>query len=246
MRHSIFIFLLVIFVSCNSESNQNTIVAPVSTKTIIAKSPALLIITEDRSGSTGAIRKLNTEDYAALFHAFANTHYGTIAVRVIGNPIANDRAFYRLEIPAPKPLNPINSELNIDIKAKLTQENKKIDADNNLLTTSIHNQIQDFITNTIQPKIIQYHPDGKDLTNIQDAFDHLNTFLNEPSINEFVDRKIVFLSDGIHDYSKLGRTLHFDNSKITTYTVGWKDISVFEVKPEVFESPEALIHYLTK
>lgn len=231
---------LAFICSCDNENSSSKPAIGDHQETNI-KSSSLLIIAEDRSGSTGNIRKMTVDDYSKIFHSFAEKHSGIVAVRVIGNPKPEDNAFYRLEIKPFSPILPNDEDATLDEKAMITSKNKLISKENEALTLANQKAITDFLESVITPKIIEYRPSNKDISNIEDALEHIQTLIDEPSVHQYSEKELIIISDGMHDANKLKGKLALNNSEIKTYVIGWKDLTIFSAEPTIFESPDAFI-----
>ncbi len=66
----------------------------------------LLVIGDDRSGSTGDIRKLEQTDYENLLQIIGEKGGGTVAVLLIGNPMPQSRQPYFLNLPILENITP--------------------------------------------------------------------------------------------------------------------------------------------
>ena len=200
---------------------------------------ALLIIADDRSGSTAVNRKLSKDNYEAILNKFATYHSGVIAVRVIGNPKNDNLEFHRLTIKTKlKSLRKIDklddalfkSQPTLTEKAKyLKNYNKnydKINAYNNIINESNKTKMDAFL-NKIDDQIIKYKTAGKDITDINDAFSHIHKIATESSFKSYKHVYIFILSDGVHDANtnKVKAFPYIENAQI--YLVGWKDLTVF-------------------
>ncbi len=212
------------------------------------KCKSLFVIAEDRSGSTTNHRKLTANDYKMLLEAFQKNNSGQVAVRVIGNPAPQQREFYILKIASKKDyLEMEKADPLLSEKTALKKKNKKIAEENKKIETDNLKQIQKFIQEKITPNIIDYKPyKNKDITNVKDALEHLQTKINEPTFRNYDKIEVLIVSDGIHDASKLKEKLQFKaNNKLQLYLIGWKDKSVFDnVQNKAnFESIDGFIEY---
>ena len=211
----------------------------------IQKKFSLLIVMEDRSGSTNDLRKITPEKYKKLFNAFIEKNCGQIAVRVIGNPAPEDNNFYLVDLDCPKPLKKIPKGITIDKRAHLVSLNKKIAKRNSELEQKNKEKVEKFIRDTIIPHIINYKPyKGRDVTDIHGAFEKLETKLEEAGYENFDNIDVLIVSDGVHDASHIKQPLQLKMDKGHLYVVGWKDLSVFKgIKPKRFESVDGFISY---
>ncbi len=245
MRKSVFYFLLLTsLVSCNNESPDTVTSNSNNTK----KCKSLFIIAEDRSGSASSHRKLTANNYKNLLETFRKNNSGQVAVRVIGNPAPQQREFYILKIdPLKDYLKMKKKDPLLSEKTVLKNKNQKIAEENEQIEANNLKKIQKFIQEKIEPNVIKYKPyKNKDITNIKDALEHLETKINEPTFTNYDKIEVLIISDGIHDAGKLKNKLNFKaNNNTQLYLIGWKDKSVFNtVKNKAnFESIDGFIEY---
>jgi len=211
---------------------------------------SLLIIAEDRSGSTTDHRKLNEEDYKHIIDQFQKQSSGQVAARVIGNPAPTEREFFILNVEPTKPLLDIPKDAKMSTKGKLRKDNEAIIETNNKIQFSNKRAGEDFVADRIAQHIINYKPfKNKDITNIEDALHHLEMKVNEPTFKDYDKIDILIISDGIHDATKLKENLRFNpKPRVNIYLIGWKDKSVFNSIANVdsFESVDGFISYYKK
>ncbi len=213
------------------------------------KQKVLLIIAEDRSGSTKNQKKMTADHYEKIFNAFNNKYCGEIDVLVIGNPSPQEQNFYPLVIDCPEPLKKIPSGALLTQKAHIKKQNDQILLHNKQLIGKNKDKIHDFVQSVIRSKVSGYKPyRGKDLTDIKTFFEHLRKKINEPTYANFNQILIVVISDGIHDAFKLKEPLRFRcNPKLRLFLVGWKDKKMFEnCHTDEFESVDGFVNYFMK
>ena len=209
----------------------------------------LLVIAEDRSGSTSDHRKLKANDYRNIFKSFQKKFFGEIAVRVIGNPAPEEREFYLLDIEPFKEHLKIDDDMLMSEKGQIIAKNKEIDKENSTIEEKNNEKTDAFIKEKIEPHIINYKPYKKrDITDVQDALQHIQDKVDEPTFSDFDHIQVLIISDGKHDASKLKNGLTFKpNRPIELYLIGWKDRSVFkDLHPNTFESVDGFIEYYKK
>lgn len=250
------LIMLLLIASCNhgtKEIQENSSVSENSegagSNTSQYKEQVLLIIAEDRSGSTKNQRKLTSEKYQQIFNKFNERYCGEIDVIIIGNPSPEDREFYPLIIECPSKLNSIPKKALLTEKARIKKENEKILNENKKLIQINKKKIDKFIQDIIQPKIINYKPyQGKDVTDIITFLEHLNKKINEPTYKNYNQIMVVIISDGIHDAFQTKKPFRFKcNPKLQLNLIGWKDKTIFEnCNIEEFESIDGFIHYFSK
>lgn len=244
----IFLFpLFFVLFACDTHTSENSHSHPTEATTQIApKEKALLIIAEDRSGSTQGQRKLTAEQYREIFEAFAGKYCGEIDVRIIGNPSPQDRNFFPLVIECPQPTKNIPPKALLTEKAAIAKENKKIQEQNKLLEKKNKRKINAFVEKIVKQKIIRYRPhQDVDVTDIADFFSHLEKKLKEPTYRDYDKIFVVIISDGKHNASRLSQPLHFQSPvDALIYVIGWEDMSVFGNQDvEEFESVDGFLHY---
>jgi hypothetical protein len=160
----------------------------------------LLVIGDDRSGSTSDIRKLTADDYRILIEAIGAKGGGSVAVCLIGNPKPQSREPYFL------PLGTLEKVTVYDVKSNaltLTQRgqlkiaNDKIIARNQEILRGEAKIITDFLNSKIMTNVIAYvAPAGRDQTDINDAVGRINTLVHEPQYETYDKIIVAMLSDG--------------------------------------------------
>lgn len=244
--------LSVIFLaSCNEGANTG------GTETIqeidltkIEKSTAcqsLLLIAEDRSGSTTDHRKLTGDDYSKIISLFQEKANGQVAVRIIGNPAPEEREFFSFETEAAYIKFDVPEGAKMSEKSAIINKNKSIDAENGKIATDNNTKANEFVNTVITNKVIQYKPHkNKDITNIEDALHHIEMKVNEPTFKNYENIWVVIVSDGKHDSHKMKSGLSFTpKNDINLFLIGWLDEGVFEGLSSVdnFESVDGFISY---
>lgn len=210
------------------------------------KKRVLLIVMEDRSGSTSDLRKFTTEKYRRLFETFAEKYCGQIAVRAIGNPKPEEKNFYLVDLDCPEPLLPVSEDLPLDKRALVVNKNRKITQRNQALGKKNRQRIGDFIQTDVVPHIINYKPHrGRDVTDIRGALEHLAAKLSEAQYGDYDEVQVLIVSDGVHDADR--RKVSPMQLKMTRgrlYLIGWEDPAVFQgIRPMTFESIDGFISY---
>jgi len=219
------LYLLFIITSCNPDSHK--VVAPEPILDVISYKKTLLVIGDDRSGSTSDIRKLTEEDNIDLFNAVNEKGGGTVAVCLIGNPVAQKREPYMLAL---RPLekvhqyDPKNTDLTLTEKSRIKLQNDKIIEANRQALQNNLNSITNFTGNTIKPNIIDYTPAGIDHTDLDDAINRINTLVNEPGYKDYDNIIVVMVSDGRNQPGKGEKpvTGELNHPKAKVYLVGWE------------------------
>jgi len=209
---------------------------------------SLLIIAEDRSGSTKGERKMTADDYTEIIDAFIKHSSGQIVVRVIGNPSPAEQNFYTLRIRPQKEYKRIEKkDPLLSEKAAVRKKNKKIDEINEKIIAKNKEKAKKYIADKIIPHVINYKPYKKrDLTNIEDALNHIVTKINEPTFESYDNIQVLIISDGKHDSHKLKKKLTFAPERdIQLYLIGWKDKKLFEGLSEVnsFEGIDGFLEF---
>ncbi len=208
---------------------------------------ALLIIAEDRSGSTKDQRKMTENHYRTVFEDFNKKYCGEIDVRLIGNPAPEDRNFFALFLDCPKSFLEVPSNGILTEKARMRRENKEIEQYNKELIRKNQDKINQFINTTVKTKILQYKPyQGRDITDIVDFFEHLKIKLAEPTYKNYDKIMLLIISDGKHDATLLKEPLRLQlDPRVELYLIGWKNRQVFQGTRNIypFESIDGFVHY---
>lgn len=213
------------------------------------KDNALLIIGDDRSGSTSVNRKLTLDDYKKILESFGRFHTGTVAVRVIGNPKNDNLEFHRMSLTPFYQLLPsdpnvccLSSKNQLTLTeletyklsvAKIKQENDKIG--------SLNRSELDRFIEVIENDVINYTKGGKDVTDINDALLHINQIINEKIFESYSKIYVILLSDGIHDADNKKVENFQTRDGVQIHLVGWKNKEIF-TSPYSYESKEGLLN----
>ena len=252
MKNKLIVLLLIsIFtLSCETkkkETEKTTVDATVDTSVSVADCKTLLIIAEDRSGSTTNHRKLTAQDYKKIVTEFQAKSNGQVAVRVIGNPAPAEREFFIFQVEAQKPYLEIPKDALMSKKGKIRNDNKKIALENKDIAAKNERAGSNFISSKVSQHILNYKPyKGKDITDIANALHHIETKIKEPTFKNYDKIQILIISDGKHDASKLKEKLKFNpTSNLDLYLIGWQDQSVFSNVTNIdsFESVDGFISY---
>jgi len=214
------------------------------------ESSSLLVIADDRSGSTSANRKLTKEEYIEIISSFSKSHSGTVAVRVIGNPVSDNLEFHRILISPfyflmPEKPDLKNKKMTLTRAEYYKKKREKIKEKNYEISIKNKNSIEEFI-NTVEESVINYKKAGKDLTDVNDALKHITEITNEKSFEGVNKIYVIILSDGIHDATKEKVKLFESSNSISLHLIGWKDKSVFSSLSDVniYESKEGFLNAL--
>jgi len=249
------IVLISQFFSSCSDSASNNSANPIDATTKVSDfvgeqinddNFSLLVIGDDRSGSTSVNRKLTKDEYEEVFKNFIKSSYGTIAVRVIGNPKNDNLEFHRLKVlPSYKKiLIDESKDPTLTERGKINLRNKQIVIKNDSIKQINEEHLNSFL-DKIDENVINYKKAGKDLTDINDIFSHLNDIVNESEYKKAKKITIVLLSDGIHDATKEKvNKINFDDKPVEIHLIGWKDKSVFSLddsKINCYESKDGFL-----
>ncbi len=244
----LFLFQLAIFGGC-VDSNPPAEVKPhvdPHQLTTEAACKTLLVVMEDRSGSTDVHRKFTLEDYEQLLRHFVQKHAGVVAVRVIGNVPLSDRDFFRFEVPPAYDHKPMPPDATLSEKAAVNNQNKAITALNDSLQQAAMDNIGQWLE-LIREKVIEYRPQGgKDMTDVVEALEHLNDILHEQVFKNYDNVVVVLFSDGVHDID--GRTLQGVlkiDRPLELVLLGWKDESIFSGASHIirFEAKDGFLSW---
>lgn len=211
----------------------------------------LLVIGDDRSGSTNDIRKLTEQDYKTLFNAVSEKGGGAVAVSLIGNPLAQNREPWLLSLQAlekTQPYDPNDTKLTLTEKSGIKLKNDKtLEANKSSFQANL-GKINNFVDSIIKQNVILYKPQGIDHTNLNDAIGRINTLINEPGYRDYENIIVVFVSDGRNQPGSGERPI---TSKLThpatkVFLVGWETSdSCFEVKTiDKFAAKEGMIEVI--
>jgi len=208
---------------------------------------SLLIIAEDRSGSTSNHRKLTAQDYKKIITEFQAKANGQVAIRVIGNPAPAEREFFMLQVESQKPYIEIPKDALMSKKGKLRKDNEKIAIENEAIAAKNKSNASKFISSKVVKHILNYKPyKGRDLTDIKNALHHIETKIKEPTFKSYDKIQILIISDGKHDATKLKEDLQFQPTEnLDLYLIGWQDQNVFSNVTNIdsFESVDGFVSY---
>jgi len=115
-------------------------------------------------------------------------------------------------------------------RSMLQSKNKSIDQENDHIKSNNLKKIADF-KKIISQNVTSYKPADKDLTDIDAAFDQINTVINESIYQSYDNIIVAILSDGINQpHSSKVETINKRlncSRKFSLYTIGWLDQSIF-------------------
>jgi len=244
------LFLLAITFSCvEGNSKAHSVIAEEE----IPDCKIMIILGDDRSGSSQSIKKLDKEDYENVINIINENGNGYFASTIIGNPSPNSTEIFRLKVSALKPYENILTSENPTLteQAKQKKHNEKIKAKNEKVKQKNASRLSKFLDNTLQNSILGYKPHkGNDITNIDLAFDHINKLLKEPNIDDYDKIIVALFTDGVNEPKRSGKIEKIKNELQLTdnaelYLVGWKDTSVFNgMDINQFEGKEGFFSYL--
>ena len=243
-------FLLIVTLSCGEGTSKGHTLAA---EEDIPDCKIMIILGDDRSGSSQSIKKLNREDYENVIDIINENGNGYFASTIIGNPSPNSTEIFRLKVSALKPYENIITSENPTLteQAKQKKHNEKIKARNEKIKTKNASRMNTFIEKTLQNSILGYKPyKGNDITNIDLAFDHINKLLKEPNIDDYDKIIVALFTDGVNEPKRSGKIEKIKNQLQLTdnaelYLVGWKDTSVFNgIDINQFEGKEGFFSYL--
>ncbi len=248
---SLALYLLTILVlSCGgNNSKSHTAVAEEE----IPDCKIMIILGDDRSGSSQSIKKLNKEDYKGVIDIINENGNGYFASTIIGNPSPNSTEIFRLKVSALKPYENILTSENPTLteQAKQKKHNEKIKARNEKIKKKNASRLNTFLSKTLETSILGYKPyKGKDITNIDLAFDHINKLLKEPNIEDYDKIIVALFTDGVNEPNRSNKIEPIKNQlqlpdNAELYLVGWKDTSVFDgTEINQFEGKEGFFSYL--
>jgi hypothetical protein len=252
MPLSALLFLLIFINNNISAQEDDSWKKEISNPKLNPASGNVLIIGDDRSGSTKNQRQLSAEEYKTIIEAYINKYSGVVAVRVIGNPASQNLEFFRYK---PKPtyivpdLNAIAKKYNLTLSNRALAK-KSIDSiskkNEEILKSNANNK--NLFIESITNSIINYKPNGKDVTDINDFIEHLNIIINEP---QYKGKKIdiILQSDGVHDANKKPVTPITFEIPVRLFLIGWKNKAIFQgnrLTINYFESKEGLLESISE
>lgn len=243
-------FLLLTLFSCIDSGSKAHVAAQ---EEEIPDCKIMIILGDDRSGSSQSIQKLDKEDYKAVIDIINENGNGYFASTILGNPAPNSKEIFRLKVSALKPYENILTSDNPTLteQAKQKKHNEKIKAKNSKIKKKNETRLNTFLSKTLEASILGYKPyKGNDITNIDLAFDHINKLLKEPNIDDYDKIIIALFTDGVNEPKRNGKIEKIvnmlqltDNSEL--YLIGWKDTSVFSgIEINQFEGKEGFFSYL--
>jgi hypothetical protein len=207
---------------------------PLIPKQYIINNPNnLLIIGDDRSGSTKRIDKLTLNDYKEIFTTIENNGGGFVYIFLIGNPMPESYTPLYVQI-KPKSINIDKPAICSKYKIiacleKVTKINKEINKNNELIINDNRTKINQILSE-IDRKIIQYeYGSGKDLTNLDDVIDRINKKLNDITCNNpDINTSIALISDGWNEpktdgITPLKKVLDLSNKNSKCIFIGWEN-----------------------
>lgn len=213
----------------------------------------MIILGDDRSGSSQSLQKLDKSDYETVINIITENGSGYFASTIIGNPAPNSKEIFRLKVSALKDYEDILTSDNPTLteQAKQKKHNEKIKAKNEKIKKKNQSRVSTFLSKTLESSILAYKPyKGNDITNIDLAFNHINKLLKEPNMEDYDKIIVVLFTDGVNEPVKSGKIEKIENALELTdnaelYLVGWKDTSVFGgIEINEFEGKEGFFSYL--
>ncbi|CAL2092152.1 putative lipoprotein [Tenacibaculum sp. 190524A05c] len=243
------IILLLLILSCDSPKPNPNMFAEEE----IPECKIMIVLGDDRSGSSESIQKLNKEDYKAIVDVINQNGSGYFTSTIIGNPAPNSKEIFRLKVSALKPYkNILTSEHpTLSEQAKQKKYNDKIKAKNEKIKKKNASKLNSFLSKTVQTSILGYKPNkGKDITNIDLAFEHINKLLKEPNVEDYDKVMVVLFTDGVNEPRRSGKIEEIktklalpDNAEL--FLIGWKNTSIFEgIEFSEFEGKEGFFSFM--
>lgn len=188
----------------------------------------LLVIGDDRSGSTFGIRKLTAEDYKMLLTEISKQGGGTVAVALIGNPEPQSWEPFILKIPELSDTTWFDTEdrdITMTERTQILNSNKKIIQENENKLISAQNLINQFVDSIIMPKVINYKPNGPDMTNLDESIKRINILLRTPIFSDYDKIIIAIFSDGknqpLNKEKPISNTIESPDALV--YLIGWNE-----------------------
>jgi hypothetical protein len=243
------LLFLFIFSCVDSPSKAHTAAAEEE----IPDCKIMIILGDDRSGSSESIQKLNKEDYESIINVITENGNGYFASTIIGNPAPNSKEIFRVKVSKQKPYKNILTSDNPTLteQGKQKKANEKVKLKNDKIKKKNASRVNTFLSKTLQKSILDYKPyKGNDITNINLAFEHINKLLKEPNIDDYDKIMVVLFTDGVNEPKRSGRIEKITNQLALTdnaelFLVGWKDTSVFDgMDINEFEGKEGFFSYV--
>jgi len=130
MKTNLFLIAIsfLIITSCDTKPKKHTAIAEEE----IPECEIMIVLGDDRSGSSQGIQKLNKEDYAAIIDVINENGSGYFTSTIIGNPAPNSKEIFRVKVSKLKQYeNILTSEHpTLTEQAKQKKHNEKIKAKN--------------------------------------------------------------------------------------------------------------------
>lgn len=250
-KHLLFIFILSFLATSCIDTNSKAHTAAAEEE--IPDCKIMFVLGDDRSGSSQSIQKLNKEDYKAVIDIINENGNGYFTSTILGNPAPNSKEIFRLKVSALKPYENILTSDNPTLteQAKQKKHNEKIKAKNSKIKKKNESRLNTFLSKTLETSILGYKPyKGKDITNIDLAFDHINKLLKEPNIEDYDKIIVALFTDGVNEPVRSGKIEPIKNQlelpdNAELYLIGWKDASIFSgIEINQFEGKEGFFSYL--
>jgi len=247
----VILLLYVVKLSAKQHSENNVMISSI----LIDLNKTLVVIGDDRSGSTTHINKLSEEDYIRICESVNISGGGTIAVKLIGHPKPSLSEPMYLSLDKMEPLTPFDPRdrsKTLTERGAIKAKNERQQAENKKIEKRNSEKIFDFVSGKVKPNVIEYKPGGNDHTDLDDAFLRINTLIAEPQFNDYDRVIVVIISDGHNQPGKARKPVskRIVSKHAEVYLVGWDEkvpVNCFEVKKiERFSNKEGMIEYLTK
>jgi len=251
MRINIFLITLLFLAIASCDTPPKKHAGP--TEEEIPECEIMIVLGDDRSGSSQGIQKLNKEDYAAIIDVINQNGSGYFTSTILGNPAPNSKEIFRVKVSKLKQYeNILTSEHpTLSEQAKQKKHNEKVKAKNAKIKKKNASKLNTFLSSTLEKSILGYKPyKGNDITNIDLAFDHMNKLLKEPKVEDYDKVIVVLFTDGVNEPSRSGKVATIknmlelpDNAELCL--IGWKDTSVFGgIEFNQFEGKEGFFSYM--
>jgi len=184
----------------------------------------LMVIIDDRSGSTLSYDHPGIEQYEQLARGIKNSGSGILKVIIAGNPKPAHQPTINCIL---KSKNPIPENATLSERAEIVRNNEGITATNERSVFSFIKKVNE--------QVIHYQPfQDDDITNLADPLGRAVTILKTPAYGAH-HKTLVIVSDGQHE-DENGNPINIplclneqELPKIKLYLIGWnKDANCFE------------------
>ena len=119
IKKIVLLFISLVFIVSCGEKVSKTHLASIEE---IPDCKIMIILGDDRSGSSQSIQKLNKEDYQNIINVINENGNGYFTSTIIGNPAPNSKEIFRLKVSALKPYENILTSDNPTLTEQAKQK----------------------------------------------------------------------------------------------------------------------------